>query len=371
MHVIVVGGGIFGVTGALSLAERGHDVTLLEAGEIPHPHAESTDVSKAVRMDYGADEFYASHMERALERWRDWNAGFGETLFHESGAMFVTREPMAPGGFEYESFALLGQRGHRLERLDQSAIAARSSLRGFVDGYFNPEGGWAESRRVVERLAARARDRSVTVRPNAAAAHVGPRAVVLASGERVAADVVVLACGGWVPALLPEIAPSFRTVGQPVFHVEATTDVSLPVFGADIARSGWYGFPRQDAVVKVANHGDGRAMPPDSPARATTVAEEERLREFLRASLPSLASAPLRKTRVCVYCDTLDEHFWIAPHPDAPTLVVATGGSGHGFKFAPLLGEWIARAVEGDVVPRFRWRPDLASARGDAARARQ
>ena len=372
MHVIVVGGGIFGVTGALSLAERGHDVTLVEAGEIPHPLAESTDVSKAVRMDYGADEFYASHMERALERWRAWNAELGETLFHESGAMFVTREPMAPGGFEYESFTLLGRRGHRLERLDANAIATRSSLRGFVDGYFNPSAGWAASGRVVERLAARARDRGVAVRPNARAAHVEPRAVVLANGDRIAADAVVLACGGWVPALLPEIAASFRTVGQPVFHLEATTDVSLPVFGADLARTGWYGFPRQDAFVKVANHGAGRAMPPDSSARETTVDEEARLRDFLRTSLPGLANAPLRKTRVCVYCDTLDEHFWIAPHPDAPMLVVATGGSGHGFKFAPLLGEWIARALEGDVVPRFRWRPDLAGARGEeAARARQ
>jgi len=372
VRVIVVGGGVFGVTGALALADRGHDVTLLEAGEIPHPLAESTDVSKAVRMDYGADEFYASHMERALERWRAWNAELGETLFHESGAMFVTREPMAPGGFEHESFALLGRRGHRLERLDATDIARRSSLRGFVDGYFNPEGGWAESGRVVERLAARARDRGVAVRPNARAAHVEPGAVVLASGERALGDAVVLACGGWVPALLPEIAASFRTVGQPVFHLEAGADVALPVFGADLSRTGWYGFPRQDTFVKVANHGAGRAMAPDSSLRETTVVEEERLREFLRASLPSLASAPLRKTRVCVYCDTLDEHFWIAPHPDAPTLVVATGGSGHAFKFAPLVGDWIARALEGDVVPRFRWRPELArAAHGDAARRRQ
>ncbi len=371
MRVVVVGAGIFGVAGALALAARGHRVTMLDAGEIPHPLAESTDVSKAVRMDYGGDEFYASNMERALDRWRAWNDELGETLFHESGAMFVSREAMAPGGFEHESFELLRRRGHRVERLDRRAIEARSALRGFVDGYFNPEGGWAESGRVVSRLAALARARGVEVAEDARAVRVEPRVVRLASGESLAADAVVLACGGWVPSLLPEIAASFRTVGQPVFHLDAPEPIELPVFGADIARTGWYGFPRHDGFVKVANHGAGRAMHPESEAREVTRDEESHLREFLRASLPALASAPLRKTRVCVYCDTLDEHFWIAPHPSAPSLVVATGGSGHAFKFAPLLGDWIARALEGDVVPRFRWRAELADPRGEeAARAR-
>ena len=100
VRVAIVGAGIFGVTAALELRRRRHDVTLLDAGEIPHPLAESTDVSKAVRMDYGADDFYTSEMERALEGWRAWNAMFGEELFHETGTMFVTREAfIAAGGF--------------------------------------------------------------------------------------------------------------------------------------------------------------------------------------------------------------------------------------------------------------------------------
>ena len=78
-----------------------------------------------------------------------------------------------------------------------------------------------------------------------------------------------------------------------------------------------------------------------------------------------LATSPIRKTRICVYCDTVDEHFWIAPHPERTNLVVATGGSGHAFKFAPLLGGWIADALEGKVVDRFRWRADSKSARGE------
>ncbi len=373
MHVAVVGAGIFGVTGALALARKGHRVTLLDAGEIPHPLAESTDVSKAVRMDYGADELYTAFMETALERWRDWNAELGETLFHETGAMFVTREAMAPGGFEHESFVTLNRRGHSIERLDERAIAARCALRGHVDGYFNPEGGWAESGHVVARLARRARDEGIALRENASVTEIAmtdarATGVVLAGGERFAADAVVVTAGGWVPSLVPDIATSFRTVGQPVFHLAASDEVHLPVFGADIARTGWYGFPRhRDGFVKVANHGVGRVMHPSSDERVVTTHEESRLRDFLRASLPALERATIVKTRVCVYCDTIDEHFWIAPHPDVSGLVVATGGSGHAFKFAPLLGEWIAGALEGDVIPRFRWRPELQGARGEEA----
>lgn len=362
MRVAVVGAGIFGVTAALELRRRGHRVSLYDAGEIPHPLAESTDVSKAIRMDYGADEFYTSHMERALDAWRGWNAMFGEEIFHETGAMFVTREPMRPGGFEHESFTMLTKRGHTLERLDEKTIERRWSLRGHVDGYFNTEGGWAESGRVVSALAKIARDEGVTVIE---------KAFITTLPD---ADVVVLACGAWVPFLLPEIAPCFRTVGQPVFHIDAPDDVKLPVFGADIAATGWYGFPRhRDGFVKIANHGVGRVMHPSSESdRVVTADEEARLRDFLRESLPALANADIRKTRVCVYCDTHDEHFWIAPHPEKKNLVVATGGSGHAFKFAPLLGGWIADALEGNVVDRFRWRADLRSARGEeAARHRQ
>jgi glycine/D-amino acid oxidase-like deaminating enzyme len=356
MHVAIVGAGIFGVTAALELRRRGHAVSLFDAGEIPSPLAESTDVSKAVRMDYGADDFYTSHMERALDRWRAWNTELGEELFHETGAMFVTRAPMEPGGFEHESFTTLTKRGHRLERLDAKAIESRFSLRGHVDGYFNPHGGWAESGRVVERLAAKARDEGVTVIE---------RTPMTALPD---ADAVVLACGGWVPSLLPEIAPCFRNVGQPVFHVDAPTDIALPMFGADIARTGWYGFPRHHGFVKVANHGAGRVMDPSSENdRVVSADEESRCRDFLRASLPALASARIRESRICVYCDTHDEHFWIARHPKLENLVVATGGSGHAFKFAPLLGGWIADALEGTVIDRFRWRAELRSERGEEA----
>lgn len=344
MRAVVVGGGIFGVTAARSLRRRGLDVTLMDPAPIgtPHEQAESTDISKVVRIDYGADEDYTALGEQSLALWRQ------SPLFHETGVMFVSRVPMS--GFELDSYTTLRRRGHALERLDANAIADRFSAwkRGsYVDGYFNPVGGWAESGAVVAAWNAEARREGVVVR-----------------SERVTsldldADLIVVAAGSWAPTLLPELAPYLRAVGQPVYHLQPS-DPSLfeasrlPVFCADISRTGYYGFPLHRGVVKIANHGIG-----------TTHVLDEPLREMLRSTFPSLVDAPIVARRICTYCDTVDGNFWIARHPANPKLVVATGGSGHAFKFAPVLGDIIAAITLGESHPleaKFRWRTDASPA---------
>jgi glycine/D-amino acid oxidase-like deaminating enzyme len=382
---IVIGAGIFGVTGALALRARGFDVTLIDRGPLPHPLAESTDISKVVRLDYGADDDYTAWMEAALPRWREWNARFGETLFHETGLAFLCRAKMARGGFEHDSYETLRRRGYAPERLDSVEIRRRFpawNADRFVDGYFNPVGGYAESGRVVGRLLQDARAAGIAMREDAHVAALDQangavRGVRLEDGTALFADRVVLAAGSWSHHLVPQLAMHLRSVGQPVFHLAPHDGCALfestrfPVFGADIARTGYYGFPiTQSGVVKIANHGVGRPMHPESSARAVTSAEVESFREFLLDTFPALASAPLAASRVCVYGDTLDEHFLIAPVPNLDGLVVAAGGSGHGFKFAPMLGDFIADAVDGNVIPKFRWRPELAAAlasRGEEA----
>jgi glycine/D-amino acid oxidase-like deaminating enzyme len=378
--VAVAGAGIFGITAALALRQRGYDVTVFDPGPLPHPLAESTDISKIVRLEYGDDEVYTALMEKALARWRTWSAA---SLFHETGVMFLRRSPLEPGSFEHDSFAMLTRRGHAVQRLDGRDIARRFPAwgRGFVEGTYNPQGGWAESGRVVAFLARLAQDAGARLAPGTALARVveeGGRVVGLqtADGGVHRSDFVLVAAGSWTQHVLPFMAPCLRSVGQPVFHL-APADVApyaherFPVFGADIARTGYYGFPANDAgLVKMANHGPGRPMHPGSPERVVTEEETDRLRAFLRDGIPGLAAAPIAATRVCVYGDTVDQHFWIAPDPDRRGLVVAAGGSGHGFKFAPLLGDLIADAVEGQVHPRFRWRPEIAEQGRGEERAR-
>jgi len=370
VRTLVAGGGVFGLTAAIEFAARGHAVTVLDPGPLPHPLAESTDISKVVRVDYGADADYTALGEAALAGWRRWNTAWPRPLFHETGVMFLARAPMQPGGFEHDSHALLTARGHALERLDAATISARFPAYrpgALVDGYFNPVGGWAESGAVIEQLVAVATRAGVTFEAGAVA-HL----------DELDADLIVVCAGAWAPRLVPELASSIRAIGQPVFHLQPADPTPFaatrfPVFGADISRTGYYGFPvTADGIVKIANHGTGLAITGDHE-RVVRPDQEAALRAFLPTVFPALADAPIVSRRLCVYGDTLDGHFWIARHPDRPNVVVATGGSGHGFKFAPVLGPLIADLALGVPHPlahKFRWRPELAATtRGDAARS--
>jgi len=380
----VIGAGIFGLAGALALRARGFEVTVLEPGPIPHPLAASTDVSKLVRADYGADLVYTDLMDEALARWEAWNAGWPRPLAHFDGWLALTSEPFAAGGFEADSHATLSARGWPLERLDGEAIARRFpgwAEAGFVDGYLNPRVAWAESSAVVERLAALARARSVVLRWGAASALARDGARVIGArlpdGALVRADHTVVAAGAWTPRLVPELTDLLRPVGQPVFHLRPADAAPyrpprFPAWAADIGRTGWYGFPATaEGVVKLAQHGAGLPLADVDAVREVTVAMELGLRRFLAERLPSLADAPLVATRLCPYCDSGDGDFLIDRSPDLEGLTVASGGSGHGFKFAPVVGDLIADAVEGrrpEARRRFRWRLSTVRRR-ESARA--
>ena len=373
-EVLVTGGGVFGLTAALELRARGYRVHVLDPGPLPHPLAASTDISKVVRLEYGPDDDYITLAERARKGWLEWNAEFGQELYHETGLAMLTQTPMRPGGFEYESYQRLTGRGYHLQRLDPAEIARRFPAWNntvYVDGYFSPYGGYAESGRVIEKLVGLARERGVRISTGdrvAQLAEEGGRVtgVRMESGQRLDGDHILVAAGTWTQTLLPELEPVMHSTGQPVFHLKPADPAQFsppgfPVFSADVSTTGWYGFPVHpiEGVVKIARHGVGKRLDPQSGERIVSQEDEDNLREFLQTSLPALAEAPVIKTRLCLYSDTLDEHFWITRHPSRPGLTVAAGGSGHAFKFAPVLGSIIADAVEAQpnpILEKFAWR---------------
>jgi glycine/D-amino acid oxidase-like deaminating enzyme len=385
-RVIVVGAGINGVTAAIELKRRGRGVILIDPGPLPHPLAASTDISKAVRAAYGADEEYTELAARSIKLWRKWNEEFGIELYHEVGVMFVRQREMKPGDLEYESFKILKKGGHKIERINSAQFRKRFPAWNpdlYQDGVLELEAGYAESGRVVATLIGRAKSLGIELREAARFSDLDERddrvtGVVLDDGERIAADLVVMTVGAWTPYLLPFTNKFFRANGQPFFHLtpsqrELFAPERFPVFGADITTTGYYGFPiNRDGVVKIANHGPGREMSPDSSERVVTAEEERDLREFLSSTFPVLADAPIVSSRICMYCDTHDGHFWIARDPGRQGLVIAAGDCGHGFKFAPVLGEIIADAVDekpNPILQKFRWRPEVRAGSGtDVAR---
>ena len=373
---------MFGLTAACELSDRGWQVAVIDPGPLPRPVAASTDISKVVRADYGADELYTAMAEAALTGWDSWNARWNERLYHGDGFLVLSRDSMRRG-FEYESLMLLERRGHRLERIEGRARTRFPawSRESYPDGYFNPRAGWVESAKVVGRLAVDARAAGVVFFEGAAFDRLleddaGVVGVKITPGGDVTAEVVLVAAGAWTPALVPQLGGVMWATGQPVVHFRvddpgAWQPPHFPVWAADISRSGWYGFPAlNDGTLKIANHGVGRRVHADGP-RTVLPEEEARFRAFVREHLPALARAPVVATRLCLYCDTFDGDFWIARDPARAGLIVAAGDSGHAFKFAPVLGGVIADVVEAKPnawTGRFGWRAKRDGAK-EAARA--
>jgi len=369
--VLVVGAGLFGLTAALSLRARGWRVTVADPGPVPHPLAASTDVSKVVRADY-MDPFYVDLGIKALAGWQTWNAEAAAPLFHRTGAWYLSSRPPGERSFESVARELVESRGQATTGVqdhdrvvDLPAVGAR-----FTHGYHNPAGGWTESGAVIAWLAAKARTAGIEILdkwPVTAILEADGLVVGAAGpgGETRHAASTLVAAGAWTQVLLPQLADRLRPTGHPVFLFRPRDPARFrpPRFGvwtADIENTGWYGFPAlEDGRVKVANHGPGRVLGPDAP-RKVTDDEETACRDFLRGLLPELADAPLDETRLCLYSDTANSDFLVARDPDRPGLVVAAGGSGHAFKFAPVLGDITADVVEGrdnSYASRFAWEP--------------
>jgi sarcosine oxidase / L-pipecolate oxidase len=329
-NFLVIGAGIYGITAAVELRKRGYRVAVIDPGPIPHPLAASTDVSKVVRMEYGQDRQYAAMVDRSIDGFLAWNEEFGEELYHNTGVLMLTREAMAPGGYVYESYQTLLDEGHTLDRVTSDDLRCRFpawNADRYVDGFYGPRGGYGESGRFVEELTKKAIREGVTVHPGQTADEflgAGGRitGVRTREGEIFHADHTVVAAGAWTHHLLPELQKVMRATGHPVFHLRPAdpalfTPPSFTVFTADVANTGWYGFPLHPhaGIVKVANHGVGVQLHPDNDERVVYEHDIQHLRRFLAETFPALADAELIYTRRCLYNDTLDEHFWIDRHP--------------------------------------------------------
>ncbi len=381
--VLIIGAGIFGVTTSIELRKRGYQVTVLERGEIPNPLASSSDRCKVIRPDYGGDKFYVEMMEAALRGWDVWNTEWPIPVYHQAGILFLSKQEMRAGNFEYESYQCLRNRGYALSRIQEQSIQERfkwSVNKNYVDGYFNPRSGYADCVMVNQQLQKLSKSMGVLWQEKTRVEQLWRNksrvlGVVTEKGN-LEADYVIIAAGAWSTKLLTQYQLPIQVVGQPVFYFKPANKWSFQspsfcVWAADIAHSGWYGFPvLTDGVVKVANHGAGMPVDPDDN-REVSVKQVQACREFLEEIFPELASAKLERKHLCLYSDTLDGDFIIDYVPEVEGLILATGGSGHAFKFAPILGSCVADVLEGrenSFTTRFAWR-ETSNSQGEASRA--
>jgi sarcosine oxidase len=350
---IVVGLGAHGSGAALALARRGLRVLGLESGQRGHELGSSGGRSRMIRRAYFEDPAYLPLLAAAWDAWRALETAAGEPLIEITGGLYAG--PAASEVF-VGSVASARQQGLAHEVLDATELNRRwpiFTLPDEMSGLYDPGGGTIRPERAIEaqlRLAVRAGarfqfgERAVDWRP----AQGGGLEVETDSGTY-GADHLVIAAGAWTGHFVPDLHLPLEVERMPVFWFEPrvpSEDASvgrLPMWIMDTGLDGiFYGFPYdEDAGLKVSRHHSEDVVEPDTVDRAGRPADVERVRAFMRRYMPS-ADGPLRTSTVCLYTNTPDRNFVIDVHPAVPGVAYASACSGHGFKFAPIVGEILA-----------------------------
>ena len=370
MNVGVIGAGVFGLASAIELRERGHAVTVFDQGKVPYEAASSTDVSKAIRRTWyaGDNETYVELVERAAERWREWEERSGTSFYHKVGGAYVV-SGIEPGSPMDASVDYLRSRGAGIMVLTAPEARARFPQFRLADDELcvsDPWTGYIESARAISVMCRLAREGGVSVREESPVAGVEERTghveVALSDGRRAGFDRVVVAVGVWIGRLLPEIGAHVRVTHQEMLLIEPPDPAqfaggTMPVWSINPDDEGWYGFPLlREGYAKAAIDPPGATVDPDLD-RAGTQAFSERALAFLERRIPDLARGRVVGGRSCLYATTPDDHFIVDWRPGSSRVLVAGGGSGHGFKFGGSIGPVVADALEDIHNPlgdRFR-----------------
>jgi glycine/D-amino acid oxidase-like deaminating enzyme len=365
MHVVVVGAGVFGAWTAHHLQTRGAEVTLIDAYGAAHSRSSSGDETRIVRCGYGPDAIYSDLARRSLDQWRalDQRAGRPDRLWHQCGVLW-----MAAGADPYTAATreTLGRLNLTPDVLSPDAVGKQFpqfNTEGIEITLFEPKCGVVAARRAVRALVADLEQRGVKFRTTQIVApdSASLRMLRSRSGVEVAGDRFVFACGAWLPDLFPSvlrqrIRPTRQVVtyfGTPAGD-DRFTSRHLPAW-IDFP-SGIYGTPDIDGRgVKVGIDEHGGPINPDTDDRLPDESAVARARAWLARRVPALAHAPVVETRVCAYENTATGDFLLDRHPAHDNVWIVGGGSGHGFKHGPAVGELTARMVlDGDAAdPRF------------------
>jgi glycine/D-amino acid oxidase-like deaminating enzyme len=362
-RVAVVGAGAFGGWTALELLRRGATVQLIDAWGAGNVRASSGGETRVIRATYGTHVVYTEMAVRALDLWRRHDARWNAGLLHETGVLWMFG---SDDEFGHASTEALRARGFAIEQLtrdDSQRKYPQIDFEGISSVYFEPDAGYLLARRACEHvfervIAAGGRyDRAAVCEP-VIVDSPRPSGIALIQGTPVEAEVFVFACGPWLGRLFPDavgrlVTPTRQEVfyfgtppGDARYHVP-----SLPVW-LDATSGFVYGIPGDaNRGFKIAYDTPGPVMDPTADDRTPSQDAVKAARTFLARRFPKLDGAPLIASEVCQYESTPDANFIIDRHPRASNIWIVGGGSGHGFKMGPVIGELVASLVLGDTTP--------------------
>lgn len=368
--VVVVGAGVFGAWTAHELVKARKRVLLVDAYGPGNSRASSGGESRIIRMGYGADEVYTRWSARSLERWKSlFSAGYeNPPLFHQTGVLWMARESDPYG---LASLQTLQRVGIEIEKISRTELDRRFPQVDFgrtAWGLLEPGSGVLIARRAVAavvRETVRAGGElsiETVLPPDTNTSHI--RSLQTRIGSSIQSDIFVFACGPWLPRLFPDllagrISPTRQEVffiGIPPGEVRFTTP-HLPTwidFPEEV-----YGMPDIECRgLKVAFDRHGPPFDPDTGDRIVSRESTRAVKAFVARRFPALKGAPVIETRVCQYENTSNGDFLVDRHPRYENVWLVGGGSGHGFKHGPAMGEYVAAQILGQGIaePRFSLR---------------
>jgi len=359
--VAVIGAGVFGAWSAYQLRLAGASVLLLDAYGPGNSRASSGGESRIIRLGYGPDEIYSRSAQRSLALWQQLFETT-EPLFHKTGVLWLAREHDA---YCEATLATLQRLSANFERLDEDELIRRfPQLEPGPTKWaiLEPDSGVLMARRAVQAVVAQAKLNAVEYVEEAIAPPRGKMETIRTlSGKEIKAAQFVFACGPWLPKLFPELLGELIYVTrQEVIFVgvpPGDDSFSRGVMPAWIDFNDFvYGLPNVDGRgFKIAIDAHGAEFDPDQGERVVSADGLKAVREYLAKRVPRLARAPVMETRVCQYENTSNGDFLIDRHPEFENVWIVGGGSGHGFKHGPVVGEYVARMIGGYGVkePRF------------------
>jgi sarcosine oxidase len=361
----IAGLGAMGSMAALELTRRGRRVIGFDRYHPPHRFGSSAGRSRIIREAYFEHPQYVPLVRRAYEQWAALEAATGERLLVPTGGLMIgppdgglvagARRSALEHGLEYEELTGAGIRsrfpGVFLSRPDEAGVFEPRA------GVLRPEAAISAALRLAAGAGAVLRYDEPVLEWKANGA-----ITLRTDREVVSVERLVLACGAWMPGLLPAGGPPLSVARQTVFWFEPTgpRDAAgpdrVPVYIWEWAPGEmFYGFPDLGDGAKVAIHHQGVSVDPDNVNRHVDALEADRLRGIMADRTP-LFNGRLLDSAVCLYTNTPDGDFVIDRLPEEPRVIVASPCSGHGFKFAPTIGEVVADLVDG-VEPGFDLRP--------------
>ena len=369
-HIAVVGAGAFGGWTALHLLEAGARVTLLDAWGPGNSRSSSGGETRVMRGSYGPDQPYTEMAARSLALWARYERRWKRQFLHRSGVLW-----MAAGRddtFERGSVKMLKAANIPFRELSTAHMKRRwpqINFEGIEWGIFEPECGYLEARASCQAvtqafLSAGGKYKEVAVASNELE-DTPLRSLHLSDTSQLKADTYVFACGPWMGKLFPQtVGKLVKATKQDVFFFGPPAgdnrfgDEQLPVW-ADHRGHFRYGIPGSDRRgFKIADDTRGPEFDPDRGERLVSTQNLKEVREYVAFRFPALKGAPLIETRVCQYEQTPDSGFIVDRHPKNENVWLVGGGSGHGFKHGPAIGEMTSRLILRERTPDAVWRLD-------------